>query len=136
MTAGAALVVVLGMVMFSNGWNLSGLAIPGLPASSPSGNVASMENNLQIVNTTLLSGRYQPITVQAGAPVRWTIEVEPESINGCNNRMIIPEYGIEHSFSPGDNVIEFTPTRTGTFRYSCWMGMIRSTITVLEPAAL
>lgn len=33
---------------------------------------------------------------------------------------------------PGDNVIEFTPTETGTFAYSCWMGMIRSRITVVE----
>ena len=45
--------------------------------------------------------------------------------------MIIREYGIEHSFKPGDNVIEFTPARTGRFAYSCWMGMIRSAITVV-----
>jgi plastocyanin domain-containing protein len=54
------------------------------------------------------------------------------SINGCNNRMIIREYGIEHRFTPGENVIEFTPARTGKFPYSCWMGMIRSSITVVE----
>jgi plastocyanin domain-containing protein len=46
--------------------------------------------------------------------------------------MIIREYGIEHRFTPGENVIEFTPQRTGRFPYSCWMGMIRSSITVIE----
>jgi hypothetical protein len=46
--------------------------------------------------------------------------------------MIIREYGIEHRFEPGENVIEFTPDRAGRFSYSCWMGMIRSSITVLE----
>jgi hypothetical protein len=70
--------------------------------------------------------------VQAGMPVRWTINAPAGSINGCNNRMIIREYGIQHTFKSGDNVIEFTPTRTGKVPYSCWMGMIRSSITVLE----
>jgi len=45
--------------------------------------------------------------------------------------MIIREYGIQYTFKQGDNVIEFTPTRAGKFRYSCWMAMIYSTITVL-----
>jgi plastocyanin domain-containing protein len=44
--------------------------------------------------------------------------------------MIIREYGIEYRFRPGENIIEFTPTKTGKFPYSCWMGMIRSSITV------
>jgi plastocyanin domain-containing protein len=45
--------------------------------------------------------------------------------------MIIREYGIEHRFRPGENLIEFTPAKTGRFAYSCWMGMIRSSITVV-----
>jgi hypothetical protein len=45
--------------------------------------------------------------------------------------MIIREYGIEHRFTPGENVVEFTPTKPGKFPYSCWMGMIRSSITVV-----
>jgi plastocyanin domain-containing protein len=45
--------------------------------------------------------------------------------------MIIREYGIEHSFKTGDNVIEFNPVKAGKFSYSCWMGMIRSSITVV-----
>jgi len=32
----------------------------------------------------------------------------------------------------GENVITFTPTKAGTFGYSCWMGMIRSNITVVD----
>jgi plastocyanin domain-containing protein len=45
--------------------------------------------------------------------------------------MIIREYKIEHRFKPGENIIEFTPGKTGRFPYSCWMGMIRSSITVV-----
>ncbi|MDR2029731.1 MAG: hypothetical protein LBP93_09375 [Treponema sp.] len=84
-----------------------------------------------MVNSTLSGGRYPAITVQAGIPVRWRINAPEGSINGCNNRMFIREYGIEHRFTPGENVIEFTPERTGKFSYSCWMGMIRSSITVI-----
>ena len=32
----------------------------------------------------------------------------------------------------GTNVIEFTPEKTGTFQYTCWMGMISGKIKVVE----
>jgi plastocyanin domain-containing protein len=35
----------------------------------------------------------------------------------------------------GNNVIEFTPKKPGIIPYSCWMGMIRSQITVVAGAA-
>lgn len=33
-------------------------------------------------------------------------------------------------FHTGKNVIEFTPTDSGTILYNCWMGMIRGKIIV------
>ena len=89
------------------------------------------QDDIQIVNSTLLRNRYPAITVRQGIPVRWIINAPQGSINGCNNRMIIGEYNIRHTFKQGDNVIEFTPQKTGKFNYSCWMGMIRSSITVV-----
>jgi sulfite exporter TauE/SafE/copper chaperone CopZ/plastocyanin domain-containing protein len=139
MTIGAVLVVVLGLSMFSQGWNLSGLKLPGsLPQGSTaqSGETAvKIEDGVQIVNSTLTSSRYPKITVQEGTPVKWVIDAPQGSINGCNNRMLIQEYGIEYEFKTGENVIEFTPTETGTIRYSCWMGMINGSITVVEAGA-
>jgi uncharacterized protein len=90
-----------------------------------------IEDGVQIVKSTLRSNRYPAITVQQGIPVRWIINAPPGSITGCNYAAIIFEYGIEYVFQQGENVIEFTPTKAGKFPYSCWMGMIRSTITVL-----
>ncbi len=49
--------------------------------------------------------------------------------------MYIPSYGIEHRFSYGENVIRFTPDKPGLYAYGCWMGMIVSTIQVIEPGA-
>ncbi|MFP3090016.1 sulfite exporter TauE/SafE family protein [Treponema sp. TIM-1] len=145
MKAGAVLVTVLGMTMFTNGWNLAGINFNPLdsiraafnPFAAPSGAADAetfeplIENGYQIVNSSLSGGRYPAITVQQGIPVKWTINAPQGSINGCNNRMIIREYKIEHRFQPGENVIEFTPDKTGRFSYSCWMGMIRSSITVV-----
>lgn len=62
-----------------------------------------------------------------------TLTTAPEgSINGFNYRMLINEYGIEYTFHEGENIIEFAPLSQGTFSYSCWMGMIRGTITVTD----
>jgi sulfite exporter TauE/SafE/copper chaperone CopZ len=134
-TVGAAMVVVMGVAMFGNGMNLSGLSLAlVLPESAAAGGeVARTEGGVQVVRTELSSGRYAPITVKAGTPVQWTIHAEPGTLNGCNNRIIIPEYGrMQKKLQIGDNVIEFTPSRSGVFTYTCWMGMIRSRITVVD----
>lgn len=139
---GAVLVIVLGFGMFSNGMALSGIALDfstiskidfGQQAKKGGNyvNAAMITGNEQDITTTL--GRsYTPITVQKGIPVKWTIKAEKANINGCNNKMQIPKFNITKQLVPGDNVIEFTPTASGTVPYSCWMGMIKSTITVVN----
>lgn len=137
MTAGAVLVVVLGLSMFTQGYSLTGFS--NVPAAGNSASVSdgaggsiSIEDGVQVINSTLSPRNYPAITVMAGVPVKWTIDAPQGSINGCNNRMFIKAFGVEHQFKTGENIIEFTPTEAGTFQYSCWMGMIRSTITVAE----
>ena len=44
----------------------------------------------------------------------------------------MPAYGIQRKLVAGDNLIEFTPKKAGGIAYSCWMGMIRSGITVVR----
>lgn len=139
MTVSAVLVVILGVFMFSNGMALTGYAMPfasnavsQFRPSSGQIEKAALEGGVQKVTTTLSSGRYEPIAVQAGVPVQWNIQADASDINGCNNRIVIPEYNIEKQLEPGDNIIEFTPDKTGTIPYSCWMGMIRSQISVVN----
>ncbi len=111
----------------SNGSNSSSSS----SKKSASGATATMGDGVQTVETTL-SGGYTPITVVAGTPVKWTISATKKTLTSCNRTIEIPEFDIEKTLSAGDNVIEFTPTKAGTFTYTCWMGMIRSTITVTE----
>jgi hypothetical protein len=137
MTVGAVLVAVLGLMMFTTGWSLSGLPVPTLPsmykapaAEQQQGEI-QIEDGKQIINSSLSSRGYPAIKVKAGTPVKWIIDAPAGSITGCNQAMQIPEYGIEYQFNEGENIIEFTPTETGKFQYSCWMGMIRSFIEVV-----
>lgn len=152
MTAGAVLVVILGVSMLNNGVTLSGFSMQSLlggqavaseqtsesdaqtngSAAQANSSEAQVTDGVQNVTTSLASGQYEPIQVKAGIPVKWTITAEQGTINGCNGTMVIPQYGIQKTLKTGDNIIEFTPTESGTFTYSCWMGMIRSTITVTK----
>lgn len=115
------------VLLFSPG--AGGSALGGESDAEPNA-APELVDGVQVVNSTLSAGQYPNITVQAGIPVRWVIDAPEGSINGCNYQMILREYGVEHTFQQGENVIEFTPEQAGTFPYSCWMGMIRGNIFV------
>jgi hypothetical protein len=115
-----------------SGSGSSASRIPVAVGAGPYRNSAVVQGGEQVISTTFGSRRYVPITVQAGIPVKWTISVEPGGLNGCNGAMVIPKFGIRKRLQVGDTLVEFTPTETGNINYSCWMGMIRSTITVVE----
>ena len=88
-------------------------------------------DEIQHITSTLQAGRsYPDITVKAGEPVKWTVEVPDGSVNGCNYKIIQQDLGIEYAFDEGENVIEFTPEKAGTYTYTCWMGMITGKIYV------
>lgn len=131
MQVSAVLVVMLGVLMMGRGLTLSGVQI-GTTAQAAVQNTAKVTGNIQEVTSSFDNGYYVPIAVKKGVPVKWTIKVKDSDLNGCNNPVTIPKYGIQKKLVPGDNVIEFTPTETGTIPYTCWMGMIRSTITVVN----
>jgi sulfite exporter TauE/SafE/copper chaperone CopZ len=96
------------------------------------GNEYSVDGDTLVVRSTLGPGTYPYITVMKGVPVRWIIDAPEGSLNGCNEAIYIPEYDIEYAFSEGENIIEFTPDESGSFGYTCWMGMIPGNITVIE----
>lgn len=126
MLVSAALVMVLGVVMVGRGLSQSGIALAF--ANDEIGSIARVEENVQLVSTQMEPNVYEPIAVQVGVPVRWTIIVEEGDLNGCNNPITIPKYGVEQKLVIGENVIEFTPTSQGNIVYTCWMGMISGNI--------
>jgi copper ion binding protein len=135
MKISAALVMALGVIMLNRGLSLSGIDLVHASNTVEAGNTAKVEEDVQIVTTKLQSGSYEPIVVKKGIPVKWTIKAQKKDLNGCNETIIIPKYNIQATLKEGDNVIEFTPEETGTIPYSCWMGMIRSSIEVVDNLA-
>ena len=138
MQLSAILVAVLGVIMLGRGLVLSGVSIPSLDTVSATSNALSNETSSEIVNgvqnitSTLDTRGYPSITVQKDVPVVWNLQADAKSINGCNRTLIIPEYDLQVKLQAGDNIIKFTPTNSGTFTYSCWMGMITGQIDVVD----
>ena len=70
------------------------------------------------------------LEVRKGVPVEWTIW--GDQITGCTNAIIIPSANARFSLKKGENKISFTPQQAGTISYSCWMGMVRGEIRVVD----
>lgn len=112
----------------------AGLVLQGFEgrAAVSEGSTVQIIDGVQTVNSVLAPGQYPTVMVQAGMPVKWIINAPEGSVNGCNYKMIIRDYGIEYSFEEGENIIEFMPDTAGNVAYTCWMGMIQGTIIVTE----
>ncbi len=135
----AVLVILLGAVMMQRGFSLSGAAPLALPTGQPTVSeedtpmaAARIENGVQIIQGEVEPSAYPAISVQKGVPVRFNLHVEAKNLNGCNSAIVIPAFNIQKKLEVGDNIIEFTPDKAGTYGYTCWMGMISSEITVIE----
>ncbi len=106
-------------------------AISSASASSTVG-APKTSGDVQIVKGEVQSNAYPAITVKKGVPVRFNLHVDAGSLNGCNGTVLIPEFNIQKDLQPGDNILSFTPLKAGQIGYTCWMGMISSTITVTD----
>ncbi len=127
----AALVILLGFVMIGRGFALNGTGVSY--AQVDGWNMAQIDGGVQNIVTPLEGREYPAIVVQKGIPVRWVIEAEATQLNGCNNRINLNKFDQpEIPLYTGENVIEFTPTESGSFYYSCWMGMISGQIKVVD----
>ena len=135
MHIGSLLVIIMGLSMMSQGSALSGLHIFRLietPTDTVAVNHTAEATDIQEIFSSLSPGQYPDVHVHVGIPVEWHIQADKASINGCNNKIILSDFGQDYSFHPGDNVIQFTPTKTGVYSYTCWMGMITGKIYVEE----
>ncbi|MBU1165418.1 sulfite exporter TauE/SafE family protein [Candidatus Micrarchaeota archaeon] len=133
------LVIILGLVMASNGLNLLGVGLPALTSASPAPGDSIVVDapivdaeGYQVIKMDVTSYGWSPnsFVIKKGVPVRW--EINGVDLNGCNNEIIVREYGLDIKLKKGIQVIEFTPDREGTVRWSCWMGMIPGQFVVVE----
>jgi sulfite exporter TauE/SafE len=122
-----ALVVALGFLNIGNGATLLGFrGFHSVEASS----AASLVDGQQLVQMEVTSSGYSPdvIQVEKDIPVRW--EIFGGKRLGCARTFVVPAFGVTAQIAQGMNVVEFTPTKSGTFVYSCSMGMVSGTLIV------
>jgi plastocyanin domain-containing protein len=95
--------------------------------NSTNGNSAS--TNVQKVTIGIKNGNYYPntITVKVGQPVRIYLD---STVSGCYRTFTIKDFGIVRTLPTPNDYIEFTPTKKGTFRFACIMGMGTGTLIV------
>ncbi|MDR2180604.1 MAG: sulfite exporter TauE/SafE family protein [Synergistaceae bacterium] len=132
-TKGSAVVVcIMGFLMVGRGLALSGVQWPMAALTEDSGDFITsvMVGDSQCLTTEFEAYSYPPIWVKAGIPVVWTILVTEENYNSCNNSIELPAFGLKTDLDMGKTVVTFTPDKEGDFVYTCWMGMITSTIRV------
>ncbi len=72
----------------------------------------------------------EPSTLVKGIPVRLTVDLD--SVYGCMRDVVIPSFSVRKYVRSGDNVIEFTPDKSGTFNIRCSMNMGRGTFSVQD----
>lgn len=91
-----------------------------------------IKENYQYVEFDLDYGNFADIIVQKNIPLKMIINADKKHLNGCNNEIIINEYGINKKIEIGKNEIEFMPTNEGDYLYCCWMNMIKNKIKVID----
>lgn len=141
------LIIFLGLVMGNRGLALYGININPIayissitnnfsndnatPPSNLESSKAVIDGNIQILNMSANRRGYTPnvLYVQKGIPVEWVIN--GEQITSCNNAIIAPSINLQQKLASGENIIKFTPTDED-INFSCWMGMIRGVIKVVD----
>lgn len=146
------LIIVLGLIMGNRGLALTGMSINPLTyisnylassdntgttennktsSSSSNANKAILKDGVQVLNMTASGRGYTPnvLYVQKGVPVKWVVNAT--QLTSCNNAIVIPSLKKQQKLKSGENIIEFTPGDKD-LSFSCWMGMIRGTIKVVD----
>ncbi len=134
--AAAIIVIILGVVMLNRGLTVLGSPISydiikdkviGIDSEN-----AVIVGDYQKINMEVNRYGWEPksFVLKKGVPVIWNINVK--KLTGCNNEIIVRDYNLAVKLKKGLNVVEFTPDKTGTVRWSCWMGMIPGSFIVTE----
>ncbi|MGV8086369.1 MAG: hypothetical protein ACP5N1_01935 [Candidatus Woesearchaeota archaeon] len=84
----------------------------------------------QTVKLSVTGGTYvlTPSVLKKDIPVR--MEADLNSLKGCSRDVVISAFNVRKYVKAGDNIITFTPTKTGIINIACSMNMYRGTFTV------
>lgn len=120
----AVIIIFFALYSLNSGLVLAGsnYTLSGIGQESSAGQVSS-NDEVQVVKMDVdWSFKPNSFTIKKGIPVRW--EIDGVNVSGCTNEIIVPKIELRQKINPGMNIIEFTPEKSGTLPFSCWMGMV------------
>ena len=128
-------ILVLLFSLYNISAQLTVLGIGFTPKPTTSTAAVSEVGDTQIIKMAAATAGYTPnsFTIKAGKKTRW--EIRDLGTSGCTNAVISRTlFDGPINLVPGTtSVKEFiAPTTPGTYRFSCWMGMISGTIEVVN----
>lgn len=128
----SVLILILSIAMFNRG-----LLSLNIDLLRPFDNyndyiLPTIVDGYQVVEFDLSYDNYENIILQKDIPAKIIINVDQSYLTGCNNEIVIDEFGIKQELVVGENIIEFVPKKNGVFTYTCWMNMIKNSIKVVD----
>lgn len=135
--------VLLSLIMIQKGLSLVN---PNLLSSNTNTNITNNFNSSQDISLPFVnkdgvqeitlaanSRGYSPRTlyVEKGSKVK--VNIESDDLSFCTNKIVVPDLKIEKSLKSNTTTsFEFTPDKSTTINYSCWMGMKGGQIVVVD----
>jgi uncharacterized protein len=118
----ALLLVIIGIVAFRN--NAS--------SSEPMDSSSIPFATGKVVNVGVTGSQYtfSPSEVKKGEKVSLVFDMS--QVRGCARSVVIPEYGVRKLVEPNNNIVEFTPTKSGRVDVACSMNMYTGSFMVVE----
>jgi sulfite exporter TauE/SafE/copper chaperone CopZ len=128
-----ALVLLLALFNLNSGFTLTGFDVSSVFAggNTRQGSAPTINGGVQEVSMKVTRYGYDPsnITIKAGVPVRW--KIDGSGASGCTSIMTIPTLNVTQALRSGENIIEFTAPSKGQLAFTCSMGMVRGSFTVI-----
>lgn len=128
----SVLILLLSITMLFRGLSTLGINYTTLFNNHKNYTASTIYKDYQEVKINLSYGNYDDIIVQKGIKVRLIINAPKKYLTGCNNVIMINEFNIKKELEIGENIIEFTPDKVGTYSMNCWMNMITNNIKVID----
>ena len=135
------LVILLGFIMANRGLTLLGIDISPkvlLNLSSNNSkikitkeNKAVIKDGKQIIKLKADSSGYSPNVVFIQKNMKTELVIESDEITSCNNEIVISSLNIRQKLKEGENIISFI-SKDDDINYSCWMGMLKGYIKVVD----
>lgn len=131
------LILILSLVMLNRGLLGMGVDISNIFKPNYDNYLKSeIIDDYQVIEFDLSYSGYEDIVIQKGVPVKIIINASSTSLTGCNNAIRINAFDITKDLNVGENIIEFTADKAGTYTYTCWMGMLKNNIVVVDDITL